>query len=205
LQLGLSAGCDAAPWKADAKATGTACLAYTWKEGGDNIYVCANSINDGNYAYDNLSAYYLTYFHKFNRRWHTGTEAWYQYEKHVPNVNNPVGSTMVRTNANGAICNTVAQVTCFAPDWSVLNYTNLQLDKHDFVSLRNEFLNDMRGQRTGYRSTFTEHGLSWNHWVGTTVLFRPEVRFERSYGAMAYDGGHRHNQFMLAGDMLWFF
>ena len=55
------------------------CLGYYWRQSQDEIYGCANSINDGKYAYNNLAAYYLTWYHKFNSRWHTDTEAWYQY------------------------------------------------------------------------------------------------------------------------------
>src|SRR5271166_3051087 len=60
VQAGVSGGCESAPWISNAKVTGNACAAYTWKDGGDNLYACANSINSGKYAYNNLSAYYLT-------------------------------------------------------------------------------------------------------------------------------------------------
>ena len=84
IQTGLSGGCDAALWTQDAKATGTLCLSYTFSKGGDNIYGCANSINSAKYAYNNLAAYYLTWYHKINAKWHFDTEVWYQYEKNVP-------------------------------------------------------------------------------------------------------------------------
>ena len=42
-QVGVSGGCEAAPWAPDAKLTGNACVGYTWAQGGDNIYICANS------------------------------------------------------------------------------------------------------------------------------------------------------------------
>ena len=86
-QAGLSAGCEAVPWtRPDSKPTFNTCLGYTWKTGGDNLYVCENSINDGNYAYNNLYAYYLTWYHKYGKtsRWHSATESWYQYEKQTP-------------------------------------------------------------------------------------------------------------------------
>jgi hypothetical protein len=41
--------------------------------------------------------------------------------------------------------------------------------------------------------------------VGTTILFRPEIRFERSYSAPAYDNGTRKNQLTLASDVIVFF
>ena len=86
------AGARSAPWISNAKLTGNVCASYTWKDGGDNLYACVNSINSGKYAYNNLSAYYLTYYHKINATWHTDTEAWYQYEKDVPNLCYGLGS-----------------------------------------------------------------------------------------------------------------
>jgi hypothetical protein len=52
---------------------------------------------------------------------------------------------------------------------------------------------------------YCEHLTGWRHWIGTTVLFRPELRFERSYGVPAYDNGTKKNQRMLAGDVIYFF
>jgi hypothetical protein len=48
------------------------------------------------------------------------------------------------------------------------------------------------------------HG-SWNHWVGSTLLFRPEVRYDRAYDAPAYDSGLKRRQFMFAADVIWFY
>ena len=47
--------------------------------------------------------------------------------------------------------------------------------------------------------------VNWGHWVGTTVLFRPELRFERSYDVAAYNNGTRKSQFTLSGDVIFFF
>jgi hypothetical protein len=207
LQIGISAGNDVAPWVVeDRKLTLNTCLGYTWRAGFDNVYACANSINDGRYAYNNMQAYYLTWYHKFSKAgsWHTVTESWYQYERDVPNVNNS-GQTLIEPNANGAICAAASQITCYAPEWAIVNYTEKQLSRRDYLSLRNEYLDDIRGQRTGFKTRYTEHSIGWGHWVGTTVLFRPELRFDRSYDTAAYDNGTRKNQFMLAGDIIFFF
>jgi hypothetical protein len=211
VQGSISPGCEAAPWIADAKLTGSFCLGYTWNNGGDNLYNCANAINDGKYAYNNLNAYYTTWYHKFDEKWHMAWETWYQFEKNVPNVNpaaDPAvlaaAAPLLQTNANGAWCN-VASVTCYAPDWATVHYLNRQLSKTDYLSIRNEYFNDMKGQRTGFQSRYTEHALSWNHWIGSTLLFRPELRYERAYDQPAYDGGTKKNQFMLAGDFLLFY
>jgi hypothetical protein len=207
VQGGLSPGCDTMPWTSSAKLTGNACLGYTWNTGRDNVYGCANSVNDGKYAYNNLSAYYLTWYHKYSEtsRWHSATESWYQFERDTPNVNNPAGRALLITGANGAICKTLDQVVCFAPDYAIVNYQEFQATKHDYVSFRNEFFDDFVGQRTGYKSRFSEHLLGWGHWVGSTVLFRPELRFERAYDSPAYNNGTRKSQLTFASDVILFF
>ncbi|HXP87371.1 MAG TPA: outer membrane beta-barrel protein [Bryobacteraceae bacterium] len=204
-QGGISPGCDTAPWKTDAKLTFNTCLQYMWREGMDDIYACSNSMNDSKYAYNNLAAYYLTWYHKINAKWHTDFESWYQYMRKTPNIYNPVGRTQVETNSNGAWCNQAYEVTCFAPEWAFLNYTNRQLGPRDFISARNEFFDDLRGQRTGYKGRYVETGISWNHWIGSTIVLRPELRWEHNFDNPAYDGGNRHSQFMFAADVIWFF
>jgi hypothetical protein len=201
LQTGLSAGCDAAIWTRDAKPTGTLCLNYTWRTGQDTIYGCANSINSGKYAYNNMSAYYLTWYHKINKNWHFDTEAWYQYEKDVPSI---FGTLPIETGANGAWCATGEQ-KCFAPEWAITNYVERQFGRHNTLSIRNEYFDDIKGQRTGFQTKYTEHMVSWNHWIGSSLVFRPEVRFEHSYLIPAYDDGTKKNQLIVAGDMIWFY
>ncbi len=207
LQLGISPGCDTMPWTSSAKVTFNACLGYTWSEGRNNIYACDNSLNDGHYAYNNLQAFYTTWYHKYGKesRWHSATETWYQYEKATPNVNNPAAQPLLITGANGAICNNIEQVTCLAPDYAIVNYQEYQASKHDYFSFRNEFFDDFVGQRTGFKTRYTEHLIGWGHWVGTTVLFRPEIRWEHSYDAPAYDNGTKHSQLTFASDVILFF
>ena len=42
----------------------------------------------------------------------------------------------------------------------------------------------------------------WGHWIGSTVLFRPELRFERSYRVPAYNLGTKQNRFTFAMDAI---
>jgi len=201
IQTGLSAGCDASLWTGDAKPTGTACLSYTWRTGQDNIYACANSINSGKYAYNNLAAYYLTWYHKINKNWHFDAESWYQYERNVPSI---FGTLPIENGANGAWC-AAGEQQCYAPEWAITNYVERQFGKKDTLSIRNEYFDDIKGQRTGYKTKYSEHLISWNHWIGSSLVFRPEIRFERSYINPAYDDGTKKNQFIVAGDMIWFY
>jgi hypothetical protein len=127
------------------------------------------------------------------------------WEKGVPNANNPAAASLLQPNANGAACRTPNQLTCFAPEFAFLNYFEKQFSTKDYLSVRNEFLDDLKGQRTGTKTRYSEHALMWGHWVGTTVLFRPELRFERAYDRPAYASGTKHNQFTFAGDVIFFF
>jgi hypothetical protein len=207
LQVGASAGNDVAPWvgEPDAKPTFNACVGYTWKAGRDNVYVCDNSTNSGKYAYNNLQAYYATWYHKFNSSWHTATESWYMWEKQVPNVNNPGAAPLLITGANGALCNNPGELRCYAPEWAVVNYVERQFSAKDYLSIRNEYFNDIKGQRTGFRTQYSEHLIGWGHWIGSTILIRPELRFEHAYDTPAYNAGTRKSQLVFASDIIFHF
>ena len=205
VQLGISGGCESALWKHDAQVTGNICVAYFWSQGGDDVYVCANSLNDSKYSYNNLAAYYATWYHKINKNWHTATEAWYQYTLDTPNANNPAAASLIQTNSNGARCNRPDELTCDATSWATVNYTSRQLGAHDFITIRNEFFDDHRGQRTGYKTRYEENGIGWNHWVGSSIVLRPELRYEHAFDFTAYDNGTKKSQFMFAADVIFFY
>jgi hypothetical protein len=211
VQGGISPGCDTMPWTADAKVTGNVCIIYAWHDGGDALNTCDNSINDSKYAYNNLTAYYETWYHKINAHWHTDTEGWYQYMKDTPDTywyntgtpysastpwpentgNNhllPSGS-MPSTLNFGAVCedprNTYTgqhHSRCFAPEWAVTNYL-----EHDFLkntaslNIRNEVVDDLKGQRTGTPALYEEHMVGFNFWVGSTITFRPELSYVHAF------------------------
>jgi hypothetical protein len=205
VQAGVSAGHDVAPWTDDRKLSGHFCLDYTTASGNDNFYGCANGINDGKYAYNNLQHYDGTWYHKFNKSWHIATEAWYMYERDVPNiagnVDNPVPT---ETGANGAFCQP-GQLRCTAPEYAVVNYVQKEFNSHLFMSFRSDFLDDKKGQRTGYATKYTENTLMFGKWIGNTVLFRPEIRFDRAWDRKAYNNGKNQSQFTFAADLIYKF
>jgi hypothetical protein len=208
LQAGISPGCETAPWNSrDAKVTGNFGFQYTWNEGNDAVYPVFNAINDEKYAYNNLNAMYVTWYHKFRNHpsWHSSTETWYMWEKDVPNVTNAAAKPLLEVGANGAVCNHLTELTCYAPEVAVVNYLEKQLSPKNYLSIRNEFFDDLKGQRTGFKSRYSEHLFGWGHWIGTTLLFRPELRFERAYDTPAYDNGTKKNQFTVSGDVIYFF
>ncbi len=201
VQVGLTGGHDVALWTRDAKPSGTACMSYTTKSVNDNVYVCANGINDGKYAYNNLQQYDATWYHKFSKTWHMATESWYMYERSVPAIG---GTIPTEKGTNGAYC-LPGEQRCTAPEYAAVNFLQKELSTHDFLSMRNDFLDDKKGQRTGYATRYSENSITWCHWLGTTVQLRPEVRFERAWDARAYDGGRKHNQVTVASDLIFHF
>jgi hypothetical protein len=198
VQAGLTASHDVAPWTSDAKPSGTACVSYTTHSVNDNFYACANGINDGKYAYNNLQQYDLTWYHKFSKAVHIATETYYMYERDVPALNGPV---TLEKGTTAAYCHP-GQVRCTAPEYALVNYVQKELSPHDYLSFRSDYLNDKKGQRTGTQTRYSENTLSWNHWFGSTVQLRPELRFDHSWDQPGYDDGRHSNQFTAASDLI---
>ena len=201
VQAGVSDSHDVALWTPDAKPSFMGCLSYTTKSVDDNFYLCANGINDGTYAFNNLQMYDATWYHRIGSKWHTATEVYSMYQRNVPSVN---GTIVPEQGTNGANCR-VGMQTCLAPEWAFTNYVNRQLSGHDFISFRSAVLNDKKGQRTGFATKYTEGTLSFNHWIGSTVQFRPELRFEHAWDRRSYDNGTRTNQLTFASDVVFHF
>ena len=205
VQAGISAGHDVAPWSDDARPSAIACLNYSTKTNHDNLYACVNGINDGKYAYNNLQHYDITWYHRFNAKWHMATEAWSMYQRDVPNVagnvDNPVPPEL---GANGAFC-AAGQLTCFAPEYAIVNYVNREINPHMMVGFRSDLLNDKKGQRTGIPGKYTENTLYMTRYFGSTIMFRPELRFDHSWDRPGYNNGTARNQFFLGGDLIYKF
>jgi hypothetical protein len=176
-------------------------------------------VNNGKYAYNNLSAYYETWYHRISASWHTDTEFWYQYERDTPNeywYNTGTPATSATpwpentTNGRfvapgvtpstlnfGAVCKDPRlpaanqPSTCYAPEWAVTNYI-----EHNFwhneasLNIRNELVNDIKGQRIGTPGYYEEHMVGFDFWAGSTITFRPEVSYTHTfspYGLRALD------------------
>jgi len=201
VQLGITGGHDVALWTTDAKPSGTGCLSYTTSSVNDNFYICANGINNGKYAYNNLQQYDATWYHRVSKTVHMATEAWYMYERDVPALG---GNVQPETGANAAYC-LAGKQRCTAPEYAMVNFLQKKLSPHDFLSFRSDFLDDKKGQRTGYATKYSENTIMWCHWLGTTVQLRPELRFERAWDKKAYDNGRRHDQLTAASDLIFHF
>lgn len=201
LQAGITAGHDVAPWTSDAKPSATACVSYTTASVNDNIYACANGINSGRYAFNNLQQYDVTWYHRFPHKWVLASEAYYMYQTDVPAVG---GTLPIETGTNGATC-AFGEARCTAPEYAADSYLMRELSPHDMLSFRSDMLDDQKGQRTGFATRYTENTLSWQHWFGTTVQLRPEIRLDHSWDQSAYDLGRHATVFTAASDLVFHF
>jgi Putative beta-barrel porin-2, OmpL-like. bbp2 len=205
VQFGVSGGHDVALWTDDAKASGIFCLNYSTASNRDNFYGCANGINDGKYAYNNLQDYDFTWYHKFNSKWHMASEAWYMYERDVPNVAGNVANPIKpELGANGAFC-AAGQLRCTAPEYAVVNYINREVTSKFMFGFRSDLLNDKKGQRTGIPGKYTENTFYLTRYIGSTVMFRPELRFDHSWDREGYNNGTARNQLFFGMDVIYKF
>lgn len=205
-QAGVTAGHDVAPWTTDARPAATVCASHTTSSVNDNFYLCANGINDGKYAYNNTQQYDATWYHKLSKTWHTATEVYSMSQREVPSVFPTQNGGPIKPEANtyGATCHP-GLIRCFAPEYAAMNYLNKEFNAHNSLSFRSDLLNDKKGQRTGVNTKYTENTLMFQHWWGSTVQLRPEVRFDHAWDRKAYDDGAKQNQFMVASDLIFHF
>jgi hypothetical protein len=194
VQVGVNASNDVAPWENDAKPTVTACLQWNSDSSWDNVYLCANGTNNATFGFNNVNLYEFVWYHKITNRLWIATEDYYEYQNPVPTVSTIPG-------ANPALC-PPPETECAAPVYSSTLYVMYQLTDRDYVGLRNEAFDDVRGQRTGFASWYTENTLGWVHWLSPSIEVRPEIRYDHSYNAAAYDNGTKKNQFAFATDII---
>lgn len=208
IQAGMTGGNDAAVWDPDARPSFTGCIQWTAASNSDSIYGCANTINGASYAYNNVNQYVATWSHRFNQAWNMQTEAWYMYERNVPacsgQTNTPGGLSLpfgcapnLTPNADGS-----AATTGFTQEWAIVNYINLQATPRDSFSLRNEFFNDVNGQRTGTATRYYGVGLNWTHFFKQNVFVRPEMVYYQAMDNPAFAQGTKFTQLVAAVDFI---
>jgi hypothetical protein len=195
LQFGLANGNDVAIWQKDPgnQPTGTIMIQYISPNNKFSFYGGQNSLNNGNFGYNNIQQNVGTLTYKFNEKIWTSHETWYMYQRHAttgPTAAVPFNNAYYPVKPG------------YAPEWATVNYTMYRLGANTFLTLRNEVFDDIVGQRTSYNTVYTEHSLGLTYWPNKLITFRPEIRFDHSYAKAAYDDGTRHNQAVASFDVM---
>jgi len=202
----------------------TGCIRYQTHSAHDAVYVCADAINRGQWGYNNLQWYGMTYYHRFNDKFHVSTEIYDLHQNGVPNLNNPVAAAAIANGGtpfspqympfnapSGAQCKDPATLRCRAEAFAVLTYWNYQPGPNDDISLRAERYDDKVGQRTGVAAVYYDVGVGLQHWFGPQIEVRPEVTYywanTPAFNGDTYDGipPNKKTQAVLSGDIIFHF
>jgi Putative beta-barrel porin-2, OmpL-like. bbp2 len=181
--------------------SGTLGVRYTSDSGNDDINLVANGINGGQWGYNNLQWYGLTYYHKFDDRWHISFEVYDEHQNNVLNANNPAAAAAFAAGGTPfspqimpfnspflAQCSNSTVFSCTAEARAALTYVNYKASALDNISYRLEYFDDVEGQRTGTKTAYVETGIGWQHWFSPQIEIRPEVSFYKSLNANAFNG-----------------
>ena len=89
------------------------------------------------------------------------------------------------------------------PAIGVVNYTEWKFSKKDFLSVRPiDYLVDVKGERTGFPTTYSSWTVGVTHRFNELLSLRPEARYEYAFSARPYDNGTHSGQLMFAIDMI---
>jgi len=202
-ELGAHAGNDMSPFCNSAQLNGLGMVRWVSKNNKDGIYGGVNSIGKGQYknGHDDLQVLIGVWGHRFNKRLHMMTEAYYMWQ-----YNAALGGTAIygpveygQGGGQGPIIPVKSQM------YAILNYFQILCSPKDYISIRNEAMNDANGNRTGYATWYSSHTIGWSHHFADWVMIRPEVRYERAWNnanVTPFDSGTKNYQFSAAMDLV---
>jgi hypothetical protein len=175
VQLGLSDGVDIAPWEHQDpgdQPTGTLLVQYIAPNGHDSFYVGMNSLNNGEFAFNNLQEAIESYTHKFNDTWWTTFEAQYMWMDNC--TTGPTARVPYQDGFFPVHSGMIAE-------GGVVNYTEYRVAPNAFFTFRNEWWDDGGGARSGYASAYDENSIGMQYWPNKLIMIRPEIRFEHAF------------------------
>ncbi|MFL5338686.1 MAG: outer membrane beta-barrel protein [Gemmataceae bacterium] len=205
VQAAIYAGGDMAPWYPGAIPTGFFGVKWISHDNQDSVYTCLNAINGAQFrlfpdgtGHDNFNYVVSTWTHAFSKRFHTSTEAYYLWQ-----YNALQGGTVSTgpPQSFGGGGGPGPLLPGNSPAYGVLNYSMLQMSKKDYITLRNEWWRDERGQRTGFATNYSSHTVGLSHQFSSNFLIRPEIGYFHSYDVPAFDLGTKKNQVQYGFDM----
>jgi hypothetical protein len=208
IQGAIQSGTDMAPWYAGALPTGFFGWRWVSESNNDAFYTCLNNINDAKFRYfmadgrkaghDNFNYIVTTWEHRFSQKIHTKTEAYYMWQFDAVVGGTPSLGPPMSFGGGGGLGKFLPGNS---PSYGVLNYTMFQLSKRDYFTVRNEWFDDSRGERTGFATNYSTHTIGISHQFNDHVMIRPELGYYHSYNLPAFDLGKNSNMLMGGFDL----
>ena len=216
LQLGLTTGTDTVVFDRNrdrgVQPSFTGCLRWNSDSSWSSVYGCANGINNGQWGYNNLQQYVLTFYQRLTDKWHVAWENLYMYQRSVPNLAQTGGSyantpfaSIQRNPPNQAQCGRAEVQRCTAAAFGSVFYLNYRINDFNNISIRGEYYDDMAGQRTGTRTRYLNAAIGLQHFVTPSIILRPEIGTYNALDRRAFDGQTRRQAVIAAADLIFRF
>lgn len=205
IQAGVHGGNDVNAFNRDSRPTGQFMVRYVSKNNKHSLWGGINALAlNGNTKFkgthDQLQMFVGTYSYAFSKSIHTATEGYYMFQRDAA-----LGGTCnfgpVRFGSGGG-CGPIIPGVSGAI--GIVNYTQFKTSSKSYVTIRNDFLNDLKGQRTGFATPYSSHTLGYVIKFNDYFQIRPEIRYERAYknGVTPYDLGTKRDQTKFAIDTI---
>jgi hypothetical protein len=158
------------------------------------------------WGHDNLQQSNVTWTHAFDSGFQNQFETYYLYELDayaggtINNYNVAGGGPVYLGGGGGP--------GAFLPGLStavgMVDYLEKKIGPQTFASLRLDYLNDSRGWRSGFATSYGSITTGVTYHAYPTVELRPEVRFEKAFrpGVTPYDNGTKSYQTTFGMDAI---
>lgn len=201
VQFGIHDGNDMAPWTKSAAPNLQALVRWASLDGNDAFWGGVNSIGDGKFrdGHDNLQHIVGTWGHKFNEKYHMMTEAYYMWQFDAAKGGDENDGPVQPFGGGGGIGQIIPGRS---ESIGAVNYFQILLGKNDYISIRNDYLGDREGQRTGYATDYYSATIGLCHYFSPYLILRPEIRYDHAFEATPFDNGTRRDQWTIAADLI---
>lgn len=202
IDVGVHGGNDMAVWSNSAQPNGHFMVKWLSQDNKDAIWLGANSVGRGKYTngHDNLQHMVGVWSHRFNDTFHMMSEAYYAYQFDAAK-----GGTCIfgptRPFAPGGGCGPT--IPGLSDSIGAVNYFQINISSKDYLTIRNDVLADLKGQRSGFKTVYSSHTVGWSHWLSNELIVRPEIRYDHGWSsATPYDNGTSKDQFAFLTDII---
>jgi hypothetical protein len=161
------------------------------------------------WGHDDLQQQNVTWTHVFNPEFQNQVEGYYIYEH-----NAYVGGTINNYNVAGGgplYLGAGGGPGAFLPGLSeavgAVDYLAYKFSPSDFAVFRTDYLNDPRGERSGFATSYGSLTLGVTHYITPKLMMRPEFRIEKAFrpGVTPWDNGTKGYQTTFGMDAIGFF